>query len=47
MATCGGSVLLLLALPAANALNVLDVGAFSAAKLLPIENKDAFFASPP
>ena len=29
------------------ALNVIDVGAFSAAKLLPIENKDAFFASPP
>jgi len=28
-------------------LNVVDAGAFSVAKLLPIENKDSFFSAPP
>lgn len=39
------SVLALLA-GAAHGLRVVDAGAFSASKLLPIENKDAFFSAP-
>jgi len=38
---------LALATAAVHALNVVDVGVYSAAKLLPIENKDAYFAAPP
>merc|ERR1719387_1642393 len=34
-------------LAAAEGLCVVDAGAFSAAKLLPIENKDAYFSAPP
>ena len=41
------TALAFLALSGADALNVVDVGAFSASKLLPFENKDAFFVSPP
>lgn len=38
----------MLALPAATlALNVIDAGAHTASKLLPIENKDSFFSAPP
>ena len=38
---------ILLTLPTIATLNVVDCGAFSAARLLPVENKDAYFASPP
>jgi serine/threonine protein phosphatase PrpC len=42
------SILLLLAVVTGGcALSVVDVGTFSAAKNLPFENKDAFFACPP
>jgi hypothetical protein len=40
-------LLLLVLVTSARGLNVVDVGASTASKLLPFENKDSYFSSPP